>query len=245
MPIPSTGITVEFNFSTSQTFDFAVEEASKFASYRMIGEGKKAVYRVNVPDTSIEELMPLLENLKGWRNRRVYHNGEKMKWDTIFGYQWCYEQRSASFRPNLYCFGYDNDYSYNLWGCIQSRLEFRENSDLFTYGKWLNTKGDWEFDKKRILHELQKNLFPFRFCPALNLGLTREVLEAFPEKVNPHQDKDWKFVENWRSQDGLKITQSKYGFPQEMYANGAQPASMKKFVMGISKKIKHKLPEGV
>src|SRR5690606_13826274 len=189
----------------SQTFDFAVEEASKFESYLKLGENKKAIYRVNVNEEEIESLEPLLENLKGWRNRKVYHNGEKALWDSMFSFQWCNQKRKNSFKPELYCFGFENNYDYNLWGCIQSRLPFTEYSQIFTYGKWLNTKGDFEFDKERIRHELEKNIYKYRFCPAINLDLIKDVLNVFPEIVNPVKDDNWKFIKNYGSQEGLKI----------------------------------------
>lgn len=242
-PIPEFGITVEFRYSTSQTFDFAVEEAQKFRTYQQIGEDKKAIYRVNVNEDQIENLEPLLENLKGWRNRKVYHNGEKVKWESMFSYQWCYSQRKTSYKPELFCFGYENNYQYNLWGCVQTRLAFTENSELFKYGKWLNTKGDWEFDKERISHELEKTLFQYRFCPAMNLELVKDVLLAFPDRVNPSTDDDWKFMRNYSSQDGLRITQkSNFGFEEEYFVNGAAPNSMKKFLLQVTNRMTRKVP---
>ena len=80
----------------------------------------------------------------------------------IFNYSWCFNQRKSSFKPELYCFGYENEYQLNTWGCIQSQLSFTENSELFTFGKWLNKNGDWQFDKERIRHYLQKNLFHYK-----------------------------------------------------------------------------------
>jgi len=245
-PVPDFGITVEFKFSTSQTFDFAVEEAKKFDTFQQIGDDKKAIYRVTVLEEEIEKIEPLLENLKGWKNRKVYHNGEKVLWDSMFSYQWCYEQRKASYKPELYCFGYENNYEYNLWGCIQTRLAFREYSELFTYGKWLNTKGDWQFDKERISHELEKNIYKYRFCPAMNLELFKDVIIAFPEIVNPSKDDNWKFIRNYSTQDGLKITEkSSFGYTEEYYVNGAAPVSMKTFLLEISKRMTKKLPQGI
>ena len=245
-PLPEFGITVEFKYSTSQTFDFAVEEALKFNTFQQIGEDKKAIYRVNVPEDHIEDLEPLLENLKGWRNRKAYHNGAKVQWDTMFSHQWCYRQKKASYKPDLYCFGYENNYDYNLWGCIQTRLAFTEHSELFKYGKFINTKGDWEFDKERISHELEKNLFQYRFCPAMNLELVKDVLLAFPDNVNPSKDDDWKFIRNYSSQDGLSIKdKSSFGYEEEYFVNGAAPSSMKKFLMEVSKKMTRKIPSEI
>lgn len=241
-PIPTFGITIEFNYSTSQTFDFALIEAEKFDSYVKFGEGKKAIHRVTIAEDQIELVGALVENMKGWRNRRVYHNGEKVLWDSIFNYKWCFDQRNKSYKPEYYCFGYENNYDFNLWGCIQSRLGFSENSELFTYGEWLNNKADWKFDKERIRHNLEKNIYQYRFCPAMNPELIKNIIDAFPEKVNPARDKNWKFVRNWRSEEGLKIITNDYGYKEENYMNGAAPANMTKFAKEISKKINSKLP---
>lgn len=245
-PVPDHGITIEFNYSSSQTFDFAVKESMKIESFQKIGDDKKAIYRINVNEDEIERLEPILENLKGWRNRRVYHNGEKVLWDSMFSYQWCNDKRKNSYKPDLYCFGFENNYEYNLWGCIQTRLPFTEYSQIFTYGKWLNTKGDWQFDKQRISHEIEKNIYKYRFCPAMNLELIMDVINAFPEIVNPAKDDNWKFIKNYGSQDGLKITEkSNYGYVDEYYANGASPKSMKKFLISLTSRLTRKIPGGV
>ena len=241
-PIPDIGITIEFNYSSSQTFEFAVTEAKKINSYIEFGDGKKAIYRVTVAEDQIELLDELIENMKGWRNRRVFLNGEKVLWDSIFNYKWCYENRKKSYKPEYYCFGYENNYDFNLWGCIQSRLRFNENSELFTFGEWLNNKADWKFDKERIKHNLEKNIYQYRFCPAMNFDLIKDVVEAFPEIVNPTKDKHWKFVRNWGAMEGLKVITNEYGYKEEIYMNGAAPVNMNNFIKEISKKIKRKLP---
>lgn len=245
-PVPDHGITVEFNYSSSQNFDFAVEEARKFESFQKIGQDKKAIYRVNVIEEDIESLDSLIESLKGWRNRKVYHNGEMVIWDSMFSYLWCHDRRKNSYKPELFCFGFENNYDYNLWGCIQTRLPFNEYSNIFTYGKWLNTKGDWQFDKERISHEIEKNIYKYRFCPAMNLDLILDVINAFPEIVNPAKDANWKFIKNYGSQEGLKISEKdNYGYVDEYYAKGASPISMKKFLLDLTSRLKRKIPTGV
>ncbi len=244
-PVPSTGITIEFPYSSSQSYDFAVKAAEKFESYQLSGEGKKVIHRVNVNDNEIESLDELIENLKGWRSRVVYVKGEKVQWDSVFNFIYCFNQRKQSFKPHLYCFGYESEWQFNMWGCLQSDLSFNENSELFTYGKWLNEKGDWQFDKERIKHKLQKNLFPYRFCPKINLELIGEVINAFPDRVNPTKDKDWKFVENWGGDEGLKVSIKEYGYSEEKYMKGVAPIKKEVLVKIISKKIRQKLPKGI
>lgn len=241
-PVSDQGITIEFKHSTSMNFEFALEEAKKLDSYEEFGNGKKTIHRVNVQEVEIENLGDLVDNMKGWRNRTVYLKGEKVTWDSVFRYKWCYNRQLSSFKPDLYCFGYDSEYQFNIWGCIQSNLSFTKNSKLFTLGKWINKDGDWEFDKDRIRHQLEQGIFDYRFCPSMNLNLMKDILEVFPKVVNPKKDKNWEFVENWNSEEGLLITKTEYGFREKKYMNGAQPKNMKKFIKEIEKKISYKLP---
>lgn len=241
-PVHSEGITVEFPYSSSQSYDFAVAEAEKFNTYKKFGEDKKVLHRVNVHEDEIETLDNLLEALKGWRSRKVYYKGEHKTWDTVFSHSWCYNAKKESFKPELYCFGYDEEYSFNLWGCKQINLSFIEHSQLYSYGKWLNKNGDWEFDRERIRHELQKQAYKYRFCPAIDLSLIEEVLNAFPEKVNPYKDKGWEFERNYNSDEGLLVKVKEYGYEDTVYMNGVQPKNKEVITKLIAKKLKRKLP---
>jgi len=239
----SVGITIEFPYSSAQSFDFAVECARKFATFREYGKDKKAIYRVTFDASQIESSLDLIEHLKGWRRRTVYVDGEKVTWDSVFSFTWCYERKKASYKPELYCFGYENEYDFNIWGCIQARLPFTENANWFSWGRWLNEKGDWQFDKERIRHELEKALYPYRYCPALQAGLVEDVLQALPEVVNPFSDKNWKFVERWgdESSPGLLVTVDRYGFKEQVVMKGVCPNG-KSVLKEMGKKLRFRMP---
>jgi hypothetical protein len=223
-PPPSEGITIEFPFSTAGSFDFAVQTAQNFPTYQQFGEKKKTLYRVNLDRIDMESAMDLVEHLKGWRKRVVYVNGEKVPWDSVFSFTWCFEKRKSSFKPDLYCFGYEDEWKINIWGCTNSGLPFTDNANWCEWGRWLNKRGDWEFDKDRIRHELQKNLYPYRFCPAIQLDLVQESLAAIPNKVNPSKNKNWTFVESWGEEiDGLVVTITRYGMKEKVTMKGVGP----------------------
>src|SRR5437879_112822 len=61
-------------------------------------------------------------------------------------------------------------------GAAYKRLPFTENAEWFCWGRWLNQQGDWQFDKERIRHELEKALYAYRYCPALQPSLVEDVL---------------------------------------------------------------------
>ena len=93
----------------------------------------------------------------------------------------------------------------------------------------MNKEGDWEFDKDRIRHELQKRLHAYRFCPALDAELLEKAIHALPDRVNPVKDKDWKFVQAWgeESMEGtLAVTVKEYGFSEGRLMKGVAPAGV-------------------
>jgi RNA polymerase subunit RPABC4/transcription elongation factor Spt4 len=239
----SNGITIEFPFTTAQSFEFAVKEAKLFDTFEQFGEDKRAIYRITLNENQIYKAKELLLQLKGWRKRTVYVNGEKVLWDSVFEFAWCYEKKLSSYKPEYYCFGYENDWDFNVWGCMRAMMPFVNHSPWFTYGKWLNNDGDWEFDKERIKHELAKNLHSHRFCPALHPNLVQEVLEAIPNVINPKKNKKWKFIESYsEANNSLVITTNQYGFEQTRFIIGVCPDG-KEFIKDLTESIKRKLPD--
>jgi len=163
----------------------------------------------------------------------------------VFSYIWCFEKKKASFKPDFYCFGFENEYQLNAWGCIQADLPFTENAEWFCWGSWQNNKGDWKFDKDRIRFELQKMLFKFQYCPALIPELIQDVLVALPDVVNPLKDKNWKFVERWgeESVPGIIISVTRYGFKEDVVMKGVCPNGQGA-LKELKKRMKYKLPIG-
>lgn len=244
-PIPNKGITIEFPFSTASSFEFAVKEAEKLPNFKKFGDGKNALYRINVNESELFDVVNLLEQLKGWRKRAVYVNGEKVTWDSVFSFIWCYERKKSSYKPELFCFGFENEWEFNLWGCNRAGMPFSDHSQWFSYGKWLNNKGDWEFDKNRIKHELEKNLYDVRFCPAINLEFVQDIINALPDVVNPSKNKNWKFMQSYDdSTGGLIMKINQYGFEEKVVMKGVCPNG-KGFIQEIKSRMKLKIPNGI
>ena len=64
-PIPYQGITIEFLYSSSSSFGFAVEAARALPGFKQLGEEKKAVYRVTFSMEHMDAALELVEYLKG------------------------------------------------------------------------------------------------------------------------------------------------------------------------------------
>ena len=242
--VPASGITIEFGYSTSANFDKALKIAREFDSYIQYGEDRKALHRITIDPSQIEETTELHDYVGGWKSAKLYIDGEDAQSGSVYGFTWCYRQRKSNFKPEYYCFGYENEHDFNLWGCNQARMPFRGYADWFSYGEWIGKKGDWKFDKERILHKLQIELFSVRFCPAFNPDLVEDVLQAMPDVVNPNKDKNWKFVEDWGGDDisaGLVITREEQGYKEKVVMKGVAPKAGA--ISQIAKSLNLRLPK--
>ena len=184
------------------------------------------------PRERISEAAKLVEDLKGMRNRKVWVDGKESRWDDVFGFTWCSEQRNTAYRPLEYCFGID-DKRLNLWGCKNARMDWVRWSDWFSYGSFKKgglLKGGhaFVFDKKRIRHELETNLFRFRFCPHLNFKHVEAVLEQLPDEVEVKPKGDWMYKEDYDETPGSikikeKIVEDGFSYTKEFHSSGVVP----------------------
>jgi len=229
--IPTTGVTIEFAESTAGGFPLAVKVQQSAPINASCIKGKKEWYMASWPITEISQAIKLVENLKGLRNRKVYVDGEELQWENVFGFMYCYNLREQAYRPFEYCFGLDEK-RLNIWGCKQARMEWVEWANFFTYGTFKETRSlmkkqaIFTFDKKRIRHELETNLFKCRFCPHLNSDLIEAIINEFPNEVTPSEGGgEWGFQRDYKESPGsLKIisksTEAGYTYTDEYYSTG-------------------------
>ena len=230
--IPSSGITIEFAESTATGFVDATREAKSAPQNGECKRGKKNWYMAAWPKSSIAETSKLVECLKGMRNRKVWVDGEESSWDEVFGFTWCCSQRNTAYRPVEYCFGVDEK-RLNLWGCKNARLDWTKWSDWFTYGSFkkvglLKGRHVFTFDKKRIRHELEANLFRFRFCPHISYKLIEAVITQLPDEVEVKPNGSWMYKHDYEESPGaIKIVEKEvvdgYTYTKEYHSSGVVP----------------------
>lgn len=103
----------------------------------------------------------------------------------------------------------------------------------FSYGKFkpaglLKSGYVFAFDKDRIRHELNVNLFRVRFCPHLNQALLNAVLAELPNEVEVSANGDWNFKEDFDDTPGaisvkVKIVEDGYSYTKEFKSSGVEP----------------------
>jgi endogenous inhibitor of DNA gyrase (YacG/DUF329 family) len=200
--IPNSGIAIEFAESTAGGFVHAVEVAKSAPINATCVKGKRAWYLAAYPSSNIVEATKLVENLKGMQNRKVYVDGLDEK-------------------------------RFNIWGCKQVRMDWSEWADWFSYGSFKKTgllkgQASFVFDKNRIKHELQTNLFRFRYCPYLNFDLIEAVLDKLPSEVNPSEKGPWVYKKDYSESPGsikvkVKAVEDGYMYTDEFFSSGVAP----------------------
>lgn len=233
--IPPVGITIEFAESTSANFTDALSEQKNAPINNTCVKGKKNWYLANWAEKDFNKPLKLIDALKGMRNRKVYVDGEEQKWDDIWGFTWCAAQRDSAYKPIEYCFGLDEN-RFNIWGCKQSRMEWTDWSNWFTYGSFekvglLKNQVVFKFNKDKIKHELSTNLFNCKYCPYIKFDFIEKILDKFPDEVVINDKSDWKYKRDYNEAPGAikvisKTTDNGYTFTDEFYSSGVVPKSI-------------------
>lgn len=233
--IPEKGIAIEFAESTASGFHHALQNQKEAPVNATCVKGKKNWYLASWPKEEILTALELVENLKGLRNRKVYVDGKESKWDTVFGFSWCASSRAEAYRPEEYCFGLD-DKRLNIWGCKQIRMDWSDWAEWFTYGTFqksgiLKNKMSFVFDKKRIRHELESNLYKLRLCPHIQFELIEAVIKNLPDEVTPTANGLWRYKRDYDQSPGsilvkLKVKNDGYNYTDEFQTSGVVPHSV-------------------
>ena len=84
------------------------------------------------------------------------------------------------------------------------------------------------FDKARIRHELQTNLYRFRFCPFIDFNFIDAILAVFPNEVVPSENGPWGFTRDYSESPGSILIKSKHReggmtFVDEYHSSGVKP----------------------
>ena len=190
-----TGVTVAFAESSAAGFAQArrvAEGHSTFQGYRV---GSKTWYAASFTLEQRGDLLALVKNLKGMRNREVYIDGSLRQWDACFRYTYCAARRESAFRQTEYCFG-EEEFNRNCWGCGQLNLPWTEWAEWFSWGRFID-QTTFEFDIPRIEHELARQKQGVDLCPYFREKYFEQALKHFPQRVLVTPDGDWDYQDSY------------------------------------------------
>lgn len=193
---------VKFGKSTSQNYAYAVEFASKFDTYEVNnGEEKNVTHTVVFSPEQINNFFDLYDLVGRWKSCSIYIDGELIPPGKV-KFLWCFREREKSYNKKEYCYGRDNGYSINNFGCRETRVEVYSWHGLKGYGT-MDRQGVFHVNKDKLRHDIYKNIDDFKMCPALNLTTIEKGIDEIPERIDPKQNRDWEYVTDY--DDGKEI----------------------------------------
>ena len=193
---------ITFGTSTSSSFEKALLLCSKVPSYAISGDGKSLQHSITLPLTEIDLITNLFDLVGSWKSSRMTIDGvPATKKDLSYGCLGCYKNRQRSYKPENYCYG-ESAYEANIWGCKRLGMPINEwGGGWLEYGAFDNA-GIWNFDKKRIKHDLQNGISQNENCPAFNKAQVLETLDRLPDTINPKTDPNWNYKTSYEETNG-------------------------------------------
>ncbi|HZW04254.1 MAG TPA: hypothetical protein VFF68_10030 [Anaerolineaceae bacterium] len=67
-------------------------------------------------------------------------------------------------------------------------LEISPFQGLYYYGKWINLRGDFHYDKKLMLNLVKQAEKEYGDCPFMDAQKARKFISEWPEIINPNED---------------------------------------------------------
>lgn len=231
--IPDSGYAIEFAESTASNFPAALALATKAFGYQTCVKSGKTWHLAVYGGEQFDQVTALATLLSGIKNKKLHINGKEEAWDDVFGFIWCEAQRRSAYRPDEYCFGLDEK-RLNLWGCKQVRMDWTEWGEWFSFGQFIKANGrnsyTWQFDKQKIVHELNSKIYKLRFCPHLNMQLIQAIIELLPDEIEVSpRSAEWSFKHSYEQVPGsVKICEKDdngdgISWSNEYFASGVKP----------------------
>jgi hypothetical protein len=178
-------IEIEFNFSSSKSYERAVKYASKFPSYTTSESGKDQSHYVAFQFVDVEAAVTLWDMVSNWKNTQLLIVGQKSgKKQLNSGPLGCYRERQISNDPMGYCAETDDD-DENFWDCFKLGM-----GGTTIFSSWeetycnSNQDGHITVNKKKIAEDLTRKAKDYQICPAFNPKKIKKTFSELPKEID-------------------------------------------------------------
>lgn len=222
LQVPSSGVTLAFAESTASSFHQALDAIRGEPTFQSAEVGRKTWYAATWPKDRLAEALRVVQLVSGWRNRRVFLDGEELEWGNAFRFQYCYSESCKPSALAHYCYG--DEQEENPWGCRDLRMPWTEYAEWMQYGRFVSPT-EWEFDKQRILAELTTELAGRRLCPRLQAQIPLTAVQLLPQRVRI-DGRHWDYREHYGDvppQNAITVTRHSEWGSEQVFAVGVKP----------------------
>ena len=184
--VPQAEIT--FGYSSSNSYDSAVEVAKRFPSYSISGSGKSVIHKVSAPVTEIQALTTLFDIVGSWKTSSLSIDGESCsKKNLVYFGLGCYAERQRMGCDPAYCWGAFPLLS--IVGC--KRLEIYNTVLMPFMGFITRGEKEWRVNKALIHDHIARKRNENRFCPIVASTNWELFLSVIPDTIPIDGTKYW------------------------------------------------------
>lgn len=208
-----------FGYSSSRSYDSAVDIARRFPSYSTLGEDKDITHNVTLPVTEVQALLNLYDLVGDWKSCRLLVDGQKCsKRDLTYYGLGCYAERQRMGADPSYCWGTSTWLS--LVGC--KRLELTMRMLSVDTGFVTRERTTFRVNKSYILDHLRRKTMENRYCPLIRSIRWDKFVASLPDSLPVEGDQYWLHEPLWGDVDTARGVAPSARFFRQFYA-GAIP----------------------
>ena len=189
-------IKISFGQSSSKKREEAIEFIKNQNDFRCSGEGKEAIYSATFNTKDLESLFKMLDLTSGWKSKHIVIDGAEVESTVIRNALSCYQEKINKHVSDLWCTKIDNwdGIKKAKYGCRRIYLDQTDENAWTKFGFIDTDKGEWVFDKKKLLLEIEEQIGILQYCPIFNPEKVRKVIDKLPDRINPTNNVDWGFI---------------------------------------------------
>jgi len=201
-------IRISFGQSSSKKREEAIEFIKKQSDFSCSGEGKDAIYSAIFNTKDLESLFKMLDLTSGWKSKHIEIDGVEVESTVLRNALYCYEEKVSKHASDLWCTKIETweGVKKTKYGCRRIYLNQTNENRWDSFGYVDTDKGEWVFDKNKLLLEIGEQIGILQYCPVFNPEKVRKVIDKLPDRVNPINNTDWGFIgtdnTNWIYHEG-------------------------------------------
>lgn len=185
---------VSFGKSRSNNFKQVLSSIQIHPKYKFYkGPNDEDIHELSFSPEEIIEFEQLWQRVKNWKSTIVKINDEIIDRKSLSKMLICYRDKLKEKNSNpLFCYG-ASPFTYNLFGCHRTMVRdgiSATQMSWFHIGNFDN-QGIFHVDKEAIATIINKSLYTYRICPALDIDTIIRGFNMIPDMIDPSKDSNW------------------------------------------------------
>lgn len=212
-------IVTEFERTPSVNFRRAVELSQTHPGFAaLMDERNILIYRNIYRKEELLQFQALLKLIKNWKGSKLYLNGERVEAENLGSGIQCFAQTvlsagTSSERPEqCQIFQREAATASGCLGCRRSHVSMEwqgqasaETSVWFAFGH-VDKNQVYQLRQENLESAVMSELLEYHYCPLLRFEQIQAFLRAFPKRIDPRKDREWRYARRQAERGAPSVT---------------------------------------